>query len=173
MQIRRTLAVAALSALGLAGLVAAPANADSQLTCDGIEQSVAELREARNEARQQFLTYNGARHGKLVKVERAEARAEIREAHRALRAGDKAMRKELAQANRVLRSDKAVRAEIRVERRAYKQTWAHAQKALVEALEFRADCAEVEDENEVEETEADEETDAEDGGVVAARGKEN
>jgi DNA repair exonuclease SbcCD ATPase subunit len=201
MNLRRTLAVAALSVLGVTGLAAAPASAD--LHCEGIEQRVADARDARNTAQRSFASYKSARHDKLVRMERTEARIQARTADRELKdvikqirksdAADRkqlvkelqAERKRLAQANRVLRSDKALRAEIEAERDALKQAARDAQKYLVELQDVLEDCADAVEDGTVDDGTVDdgtvddgttgEETTGAEGetGTVAAMGKEN
>jgi hypothetical protein len=157
MNVRRTLAFGAISAFALTGLAVAPASADSHLSCGTIEQSVADARVARAEAKEAFTTYRGTPHGKLVKEERAEARAEARQSRRELKDLAKAERsrdperkatvraqrierRDLAKANRVLHSRQAVAVEIRNERRVLKQAWADAEVELREARRFQRGC---------------------------------
>ena len=200
MHFRRILAVAALSVAGLTGL-AAPALADT-VACDSAQQGLAEAQQQRDQARSTYVGFRNAGHDKLVKIVRGEARAEARKADRELRgiiksirksdAADrhelvkelKSERKKLARANRVLHSQKALRAEIKAERRALKQAWEDANDVLREAEEAVEDnCTdeptEAQDDTDTGDdtgTEADtdtgDDTDAGDD-TVSALGKEN
>jgi chromosome segregation ATPase len=178
MQIRHTLAAAAVSAVALGGVVAAPASADVEPACVAAEAAVTDAKTAKTAARQAFTTYRHTPRGKLIKAERAEARVEARQSRRELRSLvkelDKAERRELrqlareiravsrelAKANRQQHSNRAVMVEVNAQRRALRQAWLDAKVGLREARQALREC------------EATEETTT-DEGTVTTQGKED
>jgi hypothetical protein len=155
MQIRRTLAVGALSALALAGFAGAPANADSHLTgidCTTVDAAIETAQVARDAAR---TTFQRSNLGQLIKAERAaatadarEARSELKDSAKALKNADhterreavkqlKADRKALAKANRGLEVQ-VLRANAKAEQAAAKEAFQLAQADLEELKEYRS-----------------------------------
>lgn len=168
MQIRRTLAVGAMSAIAFAGFVGAPANADSHLSCETVEASLTAAAEAREEKKDAFTQYKNTPWGKLVKAERAEARTEVRSSERKIKVlvrdaktekgaarkelvkKIKAEHRDVARAERELSSKRALRASIKQHRESLKAEWVEAEQELREVRRFKEDCEAAETETETE-----------------------
>jgi chromosome segregation ATPase len=182
MQIRRTLAVGALSAIAFAGLAGAPANADTaSVDCTTVDAAIDTAKEEYAAAKDAWKDSLRPM-GKLMKVEREDARAEARQSDREIKAlikearkSDgaerrelvkelKAERKELKQANRLLDSRRALREEVKDDRRTAKSDWDAAKEELRELRNYRStqcnDETEVEEPAEEDETEVDEPAEA-------------
>lgn len=178
MQIRRTLAVGALSAIALTGFAGTPAVADIDFTtvdCTTVEADIDQAKEDFKAARLAFKAANRPM-GKLIKVEREQARAAARDARaslksmiRDLKKSDsrresrevikdmKAERREVAKLTRLADSKKLLRAEAREARRDAKLSWEDVKDDLRELRQYRSATCEVE-EPEVEEPEVEGET---------------
>ena len=180
MQIRRTLAVGALSAIAFAGFASTPANADSHLSRETVADAVVAAKENRDQKKAAFTEYKNTPWGQLVKAERAEARAEVRSSERTIKAlvkeaksekgaarkesvqQIKAEHKDVARAERELSSKKALRAAIQAERKTLKSEWEAAEQELREARRFQEACNP--------ETETDVEDEVETGGDATGEG---
>ena len=178
MQIRRTLAVAALSAVALTGFAGSPAVADidfAAVDCTTVEADIDQAKDDFKTARLDFKAANRPM-GKLVKVEREQARAAARDARanlktlvrelkktdtwhdsRALVKDMKAERREIAKLARLADSKKLLRAEARQARRDAKLSWEDVKDDLRELRQYRSANCEVE-EPEVEVPEVEDET---------------
>ncbi len=176
MQIRRTLAVGALSAIALTGLAGTPAVADidfAAVDCTTVEGDIDQAKDDFKVARLAFKSANRPM-GKLIKVEREEARAAARDARaslksmiRELKKSDsgresrevikdmKAERREIAKLSRLADSHKLLRAEVREARRDAKRSWEDVKDDLRELRQYRSANCEGE-EPEVEEPEVEE-----------------
>jgi hypothetical protein len=180
MQIRRTLAAGALSALALAGFAGTPANADSHLNvdCTTVDAAIETAKDARDSARS---TFHKSNLGQLIKAERAaatadarEARSELKDSAKDLKKADRSERREaakqlkvdrkaLAKANRGLEIQ-VLRAQARAEQAAAKEAFELAQADLEELKEYRStNCEDEVEEPEVEEPETEVEDETGDG----------